>query len=95
MRRAARHGVSGHSVVSWVHRKTGGRIVVARFTADGRAACSRPCAFCSKALALFGMTPTYFDELGEARVGIPESPKLTSGQRRRFGRGGRDLLPDA
>ena len=87
IRIAARHGVGGRKIVPWIRRKTGGRIVVARFTADGERACSEPCVFCSRTLALFGMTPTYVDACGAERSGIPENPKLTSGQRRRFGRG--------
>ena len=84
LRRAARHGVKTCAAVAWVRRKVGNSVTVARFQADGTRACSAPCVLCSRELERFGLRAWYVDGDGRLTVGLPDAPRLTSGQRVAF-----------
>lgn len=84
---AKRHGVKGHRLIGWMHRKNkGGVITVTRVRADGSFGCSVPCSECRKALLKFCVRVrchlpdgTLFD----GRMDDEDAPasKFTSGQK--------------
>jgi hypothetical protein len=85
IRLAQKRGVSAHSIVSWVRRKYGTKIVIWRELANGQMGCSVPCVICSKWLQRFDLRITCIGPDTKWWTGYvtdPDAPKskLTSKQ---------------
>lgn len=55
VREAMRHGVSRHSIVTWVRRKYGADVIVWRMLGNGSLGCSVPCVFCRREIVRFDL----------------------------------------